>query len=172
MGGGTGVGLRFGRMASGGIDMDDFTAVLAAVFVSAGFALLFNVRKQLLPLAILGGAVCWGSYLLTGRVTDSVFVQSFAASAATTIWSEILARVKKTPAQQYLIVGLIPMVPGGALYYVMRALVEQDWTQTQAYGYRVSAFALGIAAGVSLMLSLVEMFFTAYRRLHTQKTEQ
>ena len=91
--------------------MSNFMTLLTALLGSAGFALLFNVRKQLLPLAALGGALCWGAYLLAGVWTQSVFVQSFAASAVTAVWSEILARVKKTPAQQYLIVGLIPLVP-------------------------------------------------------------
>ena len=127
--------------------MSNFMTLLTALLGSAGFALLFNVRKQLLPLAALGGALCWGAYLLAGVWTQSVFVQSFAASAVTAVWSEILARVKKTPAQQYLIVGLIPLVPGATLYYAMSAVVQQDWAQAQFHGYRVTAFVLGIAAG-------------------------
>ena len=119
--------------------MSNFITLLTALLGSAGFALLFNVRRQLLPLA---------------------------ASAVTAVWSEILARVKKTPAQQYLIVGLIPLVPGATLYYAMSAVVQQDWAQARLYGYRVTAFVLGIAAGVSLTLSLFEMLLHAVRRAH------
>ena len=119
--------------------------------------------------AALGGALCWGAYLLAGVWTQSVFVQSFAASAVTAVWSEILARVKKTPAQQYLIVGLIPLVPGATLYYAMSAVVQQDWAQAQFHGYRVTAFVLGIAAGVSLTLSLFEMLLHAVRHAHAKK---
>ena len=136
--------------------MSNFMTLLTALLGSAGFALLFNVRKQLLPLAALGGALCWGAYLL-------------AASAVTAVWSEILARVKKTPAQQYLIVGLIPLVPGATLYYAMSAVVQQDWAQAQFHGYRVTAFVLGIAAGVSLTLSLFEMLLHTVRHAHAKK---
>ena len=149
--------------------MQNVIGLLTALLGSAGFALIFNVRKQLLPLAALGGVVCWGVYLLAGCATKSVFLQSFAASAATAVWSEVLARVKKTPAQQYLIIGLIPLVPGGTLYYAMSALVRQDWGQAQRYGYRVSAFVLGIAAGVSLTLSLLDMILNARRRMQKRK---
>ena len=142
--------------------MSNFMTLLTALLGSAGFALLFNVRKQLLPLAALGGALCWGAYLLAGVWTQSVFVQSFAASAVTAVWSEILARVKKTPAQQYL-------VPGATLYYAMSAVVQQDWAQAQFHGYRVTAFVLGIAAGVSLTLSLFEMLLHAVRHAHAKK---
>lgn len=108
--------------------------------------------------------------LSAGGMRDEVrFLQSFAASAATAVWSEVLARVKKTPAQQYLIIGLIPLVPGGTLYYAMSALVRQDWAQAQFYGYRVSAFVLGIAAGVSLTLSLLDMLLNARRRVQKRK---
>ena len=37
--------------------MSNFMTLLTALLGSAGFALLFNVRKQLLPLAALGGAL-------------------------------------------------------------------------------------------------------------------
>ena len=116
--------------------MQNVIGLLAALLGSAGFALIFNVRKQLLPLAALGGALCWGTYLLAGQATDSVFLQSFAASAVTAVWSEALARIKKTPAQQYLIIGLIPLVPGGTLYYAMSALVRQDWAQAPLLALR------------------------------------
>ena len=149
--------------------MQIWVGLLTALLGSAGFALLYNVRKQLLALAALGGALCWGVYLLTGQVTQSAFLQSFAASAATAVWAEILARIKKTPAQQYLIIGLIPLVPGGTLYYAMSALVRQDWAQAQFYGYRVSAFVLGIAAGVSLTLSLLDMLLNARRRIQNRR---
>lgn len=96
-------------------------------------------------------------------------LQSFTASAVTAVWSEVLARVKKTPAQQYLIIGLIPLVPGGTLYYAMSALVRQDWGQAQLYGYRVSVFVLGIAAGVSLTLSLLDMLLNARRRIQNRR---
>ena len=142
--------------------------LLTALLGSAGYALLFNVRKQLLPLAALGGALCWGVYLLAGRLTASIFLQAFAASAVTAVWSEALARIKKTPAQQYLIIALVPLVPGGTLYYAMNALIRQDWSQAQLYGYRVSAFALGIGAGVSLTLSLLDMLRNARRRIRAR----
>ena len=92
-------------------------------------------------------------------------MQSFAASAATAVWAEILARVKKTPAQQYLIVGLIPLIPGGTLYYAMDALITQNWMMAEVYGGRTASFVLGIAAGVSVTSSLLEMLRNAAKRL-------
>ena len=108
----------------------------------------------------------------TGQATQSVFLQSFAASAATAIWAEALARVKKTPAQQYLIVGLIPLIPGGTLYYAMEALITQDWPQAEVCGGRTASFVLGIAAGVSVTSSLLEMLRNAAKRLKGARSGQ
>lgn len=152
--------------------MQTFIGLLTAVLGSAGYAILFNVRKRIVALAAAGGALCWGVYLLAGLLTPSVFYCTFAASAATAVWSEVLARVEKTPAQQYLIIGLIPLVPGGTLYYAMSALMRNDWAGARTYGFRTAMFVLGIAAGVSLTLSLWDMVRVAHQRLHTgRKTE-
>ena len=51
----------------------------------------------------------------------------------------------------------------------MSALVRQDWAQAQLYGYLVSAFVLGIAAGVSLTLSLLDMLLNARRRIQNKR---
>jgi len=152
--------------------MQIWVGLLTALLGSAGFALLYNVRKQLLALAALGGVLCWGVYLLTGQATQSVFLQSFAASAATAIWAEALARVKKTPAQQYLIVGLIPLIPGGTLYYAMEALITQDWPQAEVCGGRAATVGLGVAAGVSVTSSLLEMLRNAAKRLKGARSGQ
>ena len=123
--------------------MQTFIGLLTAVLGSAGYAILFNVRKHIVALAALGGALCWGVYLLAGLLTPSVFYCTFAASAAVAIWSEVLARVEKTPAQQYLIIGLIPVAPGVT---VERLKPEKDDTDT---GHAV---ALALARGYRTLL--------------------
>ena len=135
-----------------------------------GYCLVFNIRmrKRMLLLASLGGAVGWCVYLLCGWLQNDI-TQSFAAILAVAAYSEIMARLQKSPATVYLIVGLIPLVPGATLYYAMSAVVQQDWAQAQFHGYRVTAFVLGIAAGVSLTLSLFEMLLHAVRHAHAKK---
>ena len=57
----------------------------------------------------------------------------------------------------------------GEYVEAMSAVVQQDWAQAQFHGYRVTAFVLGIAAGVSLTLSLFEMLLHAVRHAHAKK---
>ena len=94
-----------------------------------GYCLVFNIRmrKRMLLLASLGGAVGWCVYLLCGWLQNDI-TQSFAAILAVAAYSEIMARLQKSPATVYLIVGLIPLVPGGGIYYTMEYCIYLLYT--------------------------------------------
>ena len=143
--------------------MGQATQLLTALLGSLGFALIFNVRGRYLVTASLGGMLAWGVYLAVGTLTPDIFLPTAVASAAVTAYSEAFARLKKTPAIQYLLVGLLPLVPGGSLYYAMRELMERNLASAGEYGFQTALYALGIAAGISMTLSVIEMFKNAKR---------
>jgi len=143
--------------------MGQTTQLLTALLGSLGFALIFNVRGRYLVTASLGGMLAWGVYLAVGTLSPDIFLPTAAASAAVTAYSEAFARLKKTPAIQYLIVGLLPLVPGGSLYYAMRELMERNLSKAGEYGFQTALYALGIAAGISMTLSVIEIFKNAKR---------
>ena len=64
-----------------------------------------------------------------------------------TIYSEIWARVLKTPATTILMPTVIPLIPGGSLYYAMDAALRHD-----APEFILKAVAL--AAGIMIVTSL------------------
>lgn len=131
-----------------------------AFFGSLGFALIFHLRRRYLFTSSLGGLLSWGVFLLIQSAHPGTFFPAVAASAFVCVYSEVFARIKKTPANQYLVVGLLPLIPGGPLYYSMRGLVVRDGAMAQQYGYSLAMYALGIAVGVSATLSLAEMIFS------------
>ena len=143
--------------------MGQTTQLLTALLGSLGFALIFNVRGRYLVTASLGGMLAWGVYLAVGTLAPDIFLPTAAASAAVTAYSEAFARLKKTPAIQYLIVGLLPLVPGGSLYYAMREHMERNLAKAGEYGFQTALYALGIAAGISMTLSVIEIFKNAKR---------
>lgn len=143
--------------------MGQATQLLTALLGSLGFALIFNVRGRYLVTASLGGMLAWGVYLAVGTLSPDIFLPTAAASAAVTAYSEAFARLKKTPAIQYLIVGLLPLVPGGSLYYAMRELMERNLAKAGECGFQTALYALGIAAGISMTLSVIEIFKNAKR---------
>ena len=76
--------------------------------------------------ATFGGALGWGVYLLCFHLWGNVFAANVVATAVVYFWSVAMARVLKAPSNTYLIPGIIPLLPGGPLYYTMAGLVDGD----------------------------------------------
>lgn len=127
--------------------------ILTAGFGSLGFALLFNVRRRFLAFCALNGAVGWLVYLLSSHFGANIFAASFFSTLWIAAYAEIFARVLKTPANQFLIVGLIPLVPGAPLYRAMRSFVAEDSAAFKNYSDLTVKYVLGIAAGICLVYS-------------------
>ena len=134
-----------------------FLPCLYAFIACASFCFIFQVRKPLfIFLCSLNGAVSWLVYLLTDFLPAEA-ARYFLATIAVSILAEILARVLKAPATIFLVIGIIPLVPGGGLYYTMDYLISGDFAMFTAKGLQTAAAAGAIAAGASMVTSLVRM---------------
>ncbi len=92
--------------------------LLSGAAGSVGFGLIFNLRKKYLPLVAAGGFLGWLVYLLCSRyIWEGVFLPTLAASFATAIFAEVLARVCRAPSTLFFLTAVIPLVPGRTLYY-------------------------------------------------------
>ena len=137
--------------------MEKFMPCVYAFLSCLGFCYIFEVRKpKFILLSCLTGAVGWGVFLLTEGAGSEV-VRYFAATVAVAVLSEILARVMKAPATIFLVIGIIPMVPGGGLYYTMDYLINGDFAMFAYRGLKTAAYAGAIAVGVSMVTSLSRM---------------
>ena len=101
-----------------------------------------------LPAAAFGGLMAWSGYLLADYLTGSLFMANLLATLLTGVWSEIMARRLRAPANIFLVPGIIPLLPGAALYYAMRALVAGDGTSFSRFGWETAVPCLGIAGGI------------------------
>ena len=124
--------------------------LLIALGATAGYCLLVNVPRRLLLPAAVGGALSWGMYLLLKDKIESVFYLIVLVSAVCAVYSELVAKLARAPATIFLIPGLIPLVPGSYVYYMMSSLVQNDAAGIKQYGVLTALWALGIAAGIGL----------------------
>jgi uncharacterized membrane protein YjjB (DUF3815 family) len=69
------------------------------------------------------------------------------AALAIGIYSEIMARIIKTPSTIILLPSTIPLLPGGSLYYTMSYLVAGNWEKFGHYAVETISTASGIAVG-------------------------
>ena len=129
--------------------------LLYALMGSLGFSLLFNLRKGHLAAAGIGGMAEWAVYLAAEWFFGGgVFLPSVAAAAFAAFYAEAMARVKRAPATVFYIPALVPMIPGGSLYYTMSYAVRSDWDMVRLYAGNTMYCAIGIAVGLSLVLSV------------------
>jgi len=131
-----------------------------AGLATAGFAAMFNLRDRDIPLAAAGGALGWAIAAPLQAATLSQAAACCAASVVIGIWAEIVAAIRKRPASVYIACGIIPLVPGGGMYYTMLEYVRGDSAGGLATAFATlgtaGAIAVGLAvsSAVSRLLSL------------------
>ncbi|MCI5773833.1 MAG: threonine/serine exporter family protein [Erysipelotrichaceae bacterium] len=127
---------------------------LAAGIASLGFGIIFNVPKS----KLLGAAFCGGigglfyELCLSGNLSQTFSL--FFASVALALTAEILARIEKCPSTIFSICALIPLVPGGGMYYTMLAIINNEFEKAILTGINTIAQACAIVIGVILISSI------------------
>lgn len=101
--------------------------------------------------ASAGGSFAWIIYILASQFTPNAFVTNMLAASFATLYSEILARIKKAPTTVFLIPSIMPMIPGGGLFYTMSAVISNDTVLFEKYFVTTIETALGISIGIMFM---------------------
>lgn len=126
----------------------ELVRILCATLGTLGFALVFRVRHWHLLWATAGGTVAWVCYAITTHAGGGIFLSSLAGSLAVCLWSELMARWRKAPANIFLIPGIIPLLPGSALYYAMEGAIYSDMSVFTQKGIDALLGSVGIAGGI------------------------
>ena len=131
------------------------SALLATIFI----AILFQVPKRNVVLTALGGGLgCLINELcLLAGLSD--FFSIFLASLTLAMYSEIMARVRKTTVPTFLISGLFPLVPGAGMYYTMLAIVHHELDNALSTGINTLSTAALMALGILFVYTLSRLIF-------------
>ena len=143
--------------------------ILCAGMGTLGCALFFHGAMRQLPGAALGGVLSWACYLLVFAVCGDVFFSTLVAALAICLWSESMARIRKAPANVFLIPGIVPLLPGGALYYLMDSVVQGDMEGVLHRGSETIFVAVGIAGGILFASELVRVILYVRKRRERKK---
>ena len=138
--------------------MQEIIQIAASFIGSLGFAALYNLHGKKLWIAGVGGMICWGSYLGFLNLIQNGFITNLLATVVATAYAEVMARVQKTPVTVYLISAIIPMVPGGTLYYTMNYAIAKEWDLFYRYGQKTLMIAAAMARGIMIASSLFQMY--------------
>ena len=145
-----------------------FIQVVASLLGAVAFAVIFKTHVRHLPYVAIAGLMTYAIYYVVEFFLGDVFLAAFLSTLFTALFSELCARWRRAPTAVFLFPGVIPTVPGGALYYTMRYLIS-DQTGL-AFSYLLSALkvGLGIAGGI-MVVSIVVGQITDYKRKRFMK---
>ena len=106
-------------VASGSASYPAWAQAVMIFVACTGFFILFNVHDWGSILCALGGVFTWMTYLLCRDLGMSIYSMNFFAAVVSALYSELMARSRKYPVTSYLVISLLPLVPGAGIYYTM-----------------------------------------------------
>ena len=143
-----------------------------SMWVSVGFALLFNTPRRALWATALLGAVGWSTKFLLIKllIPDQVVIASFAGACLVGFLGTYFAHRVHTPPMVFTIPAVINMIPGKSGYEFMMGLIkivtithEHDQTlatifETIKLGLQTGFTTLGLAFGVIAPVLLLNTY--------------
>jgi len=130
--------------------MEKELQLMAALLGSLGFAANFNIHGIKVIFAAIGGFFSWGVYLIAELINPDPYFCAFVSAVALTLYSETMARVHKTPVTVFVVICVIPLVPGAALYRTFNHLLQHNMEMAYAQGLYALLFAASMSLGITL----------------------
>lgn len=140
------------------VDHSVLAQCLFACIGCFGFSILFNIHGPGGILCTIGGIACWVVFWLSQRMGFSEILSYFWASLFASLYSEIMARIRKYPAISYLLVSAFPLIPGAGVYYTMNFAVRGEMDMFAYRGMNTAAIAGIMAVGILLGSTVFRMY--------------
>ena len=143
------------------------TYILPCIFAFVAcmaYSLAYNIHGVGILVCAGGAALGWFIYLATAPLFGSDLLQIFVASVVISVYSEIMARVRKYPVTAYQMVALFPLVPGGGVYYSMEHAINGETSLFLSTLLHTLGLAGALAVGVLLVSSGARLLNAGARR--------
>ncbi|MGN0978870.1 MAG: threonine/serine exporter ThrE family protein [Candidatus Avoscillospira sp.] len=142
---------------------------LFSVVACTGFVAVFNLHGYGIAFCALGGGLTWAAYCIVEALGGSELLCYFIATIAAAVFSEIMARIRKYPAISYLVISLLPLLPGAGIYYAAQSAVANDMSRAAAYGTHTLAIAGSMAVGILIVVTGVRILNRQLLRRRSRK---
>ena len=138
-----------------------------AFFSSLGFGIIFNIKGKNLFFSSL--CLGWFVYLFSSSfMSTNESFNYFLAAIFIALFSEISARVLKAPVLVFLVCGIIPLVPGGGMFYTMLETLKGNIDKALSLGCNTLMLAGSIATGIVLVSSFTKLYFSIKRLINSK----
>ena len=129
--------------------------VISGLIGTFGFTLLFRSNKNRVIISTIGGAITCIIYVISCHFFDHELLQNLFPALGATVYAEVMARVTKAPATPILACSIIPLVPGGRLYYTTYYFVVSDTENLYNSIVALLRIASGLAVGIIIVSVIV-----------------
>ncbi|MGL5124349.1 MAG: threonine/serine exporter family protein [Fusobacteriaceae bacterium] len=134
--------------------MTIFIRIISAFLVSVCFGTIFSLKGKKLFFAGVSGGVGWFAYEVFKFLNFSDPASYFLASVAITFSAEIIAKKLNTTVTVSLIPGLIPLVPGGGIYYTLFYLLHKNISSATEKGLESFILSGSLAFGILFVTTI------------------
>ncbi len=136
----------------------------AALLGAIGFSALFGAPRRYYIDCGLAGMAGWGVYiaLASAGATHAVGA-AFLGALTVAAMSHLLARVRRCPVTVFLICGIIPLVPGGGIFWTAYYIVSNHLRLAASTGFTALKVTIAIAGAIILTAGIFNRFFKTKR---------
>ena len=103
-----------------------FFKIIGAFIAVVAFCIMIELPKKYMVQAGFTGMVGWAVYLIVDIFAYRVEIAALVSALCIATMSHILARVLKAPVSNFLIPGILPIVPGGSIYRCAYAFIKES----------------------------------------------
>jgi uncharacterized membrane protein YjjP (DUF1212 family) len=155
-------GALFGGMMVLGVPVADtvtrawYVQLPAAFIGTVGFAALFGTPRRYYLASGLTGMLGWAVFIVLAWYTEwlSVAGAAFFGALTVALASGMLAVWRRCPTTVFLICGIIPLVPGGGIFWTAYYLVSNQLLLAITTGYSALKVTIAIAGGIITLAAL------------------
>lgn len=137
---------------------------LIAFVACMAYAIVCNAPRREIPYSGLTAFICWLTYQLVIRHGGTAFVATLLATCAATSFARILSYHRMLPTIVYHIPGILPLVPGAAVYRCITSAMEGGALDTTVNILTAFKLAGAIGIGSVIVLVLPQKWFTFFPR--------
>ena len=135
----------------------EFFTCVASFLACLGFVILFNIHGYGNMLCAIGSALTWAAYCIGSANGLGYFTCCLIGTMVSAAFAETMARIRKYPAISYLIISVLPLIPGSSIYYAALAAMQGNMDRFIYYGTETLGTAGAMAVGILLVSTAVRI---------------
>lgn len=127
---------------------------IASFIAVVSFSIGIEIPKKYIIIVGLVGAIGWLVYLETIALYGTELLAYFLSALIVTIFSMLLSKILKTLSTIFIIPGILPIVPGAAMYNMVYSLINGNSSKTGYYLLQALLITGGIALAIFIAQSI------------------